>query len=52
MDNGYCKKGYELDICSDCGHYYELTDYCDEGLFEADEKQGERRPVEECLNHS
>ena len=45
----------EGDLCEDCEHYYEPTDYCKLGLCEGDEKVmvdcGDEEPIEECLYH-
>ena len=44
-------EGFEIEcnLCQTCYHYYLNTDYCLLGLFEQDEKQGERFLTEECL---
>jgi len=47
----FCKVGYELDFCPSCAFYDPVVDYCDKGLFEADEKEGRRPSVEDCLDY-
>jgi len=49
-ENPYCRIGYELDICGECIFYDATVDYCSERLFESEEKEGRRLPVEICLN--
>ncbi|MEI6773493.1 MAG: hypothetical protein WCL18_01320 [bacterium] len=47
----FCRVGYELDLCPSCAFYNPIVDYCDKGLFEADEKEGGRLSIEDCLEY-